>query len=571
MCSAFSTHRPNTRKVTYGYRLGDLDLPMWSGIKPSFGLMLRPGLLRFNQVRRPVAVSLGPCVSCLPKPDLGDGLTLVGGVLKRFAFDPPKPEPGKLDELKQFVRKLCIERLIPLEPATDVSVDTWVKGINHPDWRKQELLDVYHLVVEVGPATWDQARVQCFMKDEGYIKFKQARAINARKDEMKVRFGPIFSAIEKEVYKMEEFIKHIPTKDRARYINEHLRRTGVKYVCSDFVSYESLFTSGLMAACERELYDHMTRNLPEHDEFMRNFDTFVMGKNHLRNKFFTASLDATRMSGEMCTSLGNGWTTMCVFYFVCKEVGFGEPRLVVEGDDNACSGEGHAPTVADFAKLGMVITLEEYDSFSEMSFCGLVFDEEELEVLTDPRKVLASCAWTSREYVNARSGKLKALLRCKGLSMLYQYPACPVVTSLASYILRETSGVDVRFVLESRGIGWWQRSILLEALKMPLEAKPVGPGSREVVEKVFGLDAATQTLLENYFDCRQGLGEIVEPWIIDLMPEDWQRYFTLYSHDHRVGESGDAGFWWPKQSEQRELLISMLPDLQRHYVPAPRS
>lgn len=544
---------------------------MWKEVKPSFGLRLRPEHLRLAQVRRPVAVSLGPTITALPKPDLGDGLTLVGGVMKRFAFRPPTPKPGKLDKLREFVRQICRDRLIPLPQTTDVSVDRWLERANYPAWRKDELREVYHTVVEFGPATVAQAKISCFMKDEGYLTFKQARAINARQDEMKVRFGPIFKQIEKRVYKMEEFIKHVPVADRAKYIAEHLRREGVEYLCSDFVSYESLFTSGLMGACERELYDYMTSALPEHDEFMKYFDKFIMGRNYLKNKYFSANIDATRMSGEMCTSLGNGWTTMCVFYFVCKEKGFEQVRLVVEGDDNAASGQGVAPTVQDFADLGMVIELEKYKTFSEMSFCGLVFDEAELEVVTDPRKVLASFAWTSREYVNARTSKLKSLLRCKGLSLKYQYPACPVVSSLADYILRETSGVDVRNVLESRSIGTWQRDLLRLALAAPIHSRPVGPGSRDLVERLFNIPLGTQLKLEEFFDARVGLEPITEHWIQDIMPQAWLNYHTLYTHDHSVGTSGDAGFWWPTQSQQRELLIGLLPDLEKKYTPAPKS
>jgi len=544
---------------------------MWKETKPSFGLRMRPEHMRLAQVRRPVAVSLGPTITALPKPDLGDGLTLVGGVMKRFAFQPPTPKPGKLEDLRKFVRQICRDRLIPLPLATDTSVERWLGSSNYPAWRKDELREVYHKVVELGPATYAQAKISCFMKDEGYLAFKQARAINARQDEMKVRFGPIFKRIEKRVYKMEEFIKHVPVADRAKYISEHLRRTGVEYLCSDFVSYESLFTSGLMGACERELYDYMTSGLPDHDEFMAYFDKYIMGTNYLKNKFFSANIKATRMSGEMCTSLGNGWTTMCVFYFVCREKGFEQVRLVVEGDDNAASGQGVAPTVQDFADLGMVITLEKYKTFSEMSFCGLVFDETDLEVITDPRKVLASYAWTSREYVDARKSKLMALLRCKGLSLVYQYPACPVVSSLATYILRETSGVDVRNVAESRTIGTWQRDLLRHAIQSQTRARPVGAASRDLVERLFDIPVGTQLKLEEFFDRRVGLAPITEHWIQDIMPQDWLNYHTLYTHEHRLGDSGDAGFWWPTRSAQRELLIGMLPQLERTYTPAPRS
>lgn len=558
------------RKVMYGYRIGDRDLPMWMGIKPSFGLKFRAGHLVMYQVRRPVAVSLGPWIICLPKPDLGDGLTLVGGVLKRFAFNPPHVAPGVLHRFSNFVLDEVIKpRLVPLAIDTDVSVDKWLEEGPYPGWRKEELRQVNSKVVEFGPATHDQARILTFMKDEFYVEFKQARAINARKDEMKVRFGPIFKQIENVVYKMEEFIKHVPVKDRAAYVEKMLKRTGVKYICSDFVSYESLFTRDIMNACERQLYNYMTSRLPCHKEFMHYFDKYIMGRNYLRCKFFTANIDATRMSGEMCTSLGNGFTTMCVFYFVCKEVGFTGVRLVVEGDDNAASGFGRVPTPQDFARLGMVIKLEEHMSFSEMSFCGLVFDETDLQVITDPRKVLASFAWTSREYVHARVGKLKALLRCKALSIVSQYPACPVVTALGTYLMRETSGIDVRAVAQSRHFDSYQRQILADALDSRPEAREIGFGSRELVERKFGMSIEIQLALENFFAKRRGLEPISDSWIQDVFPESWKSYTYWYSNDIEVGGQTDAGFWFPNGSEQRELLLNMLGPLQSTYKSVP--
>jgi len=471
----------------------------------------------------------------------------------------------------QTVCNLLDSRLTPLDYDTDVSVETWLRKINQPKWRKDELELVNKLVVEYGPATYAQATVKFFTKDEGYLEFKQARGINARKDEMKVRFGRIFSRIEEEVYKLPEFIKHVPVKDRAKYITERLNRAGVTFFNSDFVAYESLFTREVMMNCERQLYDYMTSKLPEHDEFMKQFDKYVMGMNYIESDAFRAHMEATRMSGEMCTSLGNGWTTMCIVYHVCEKVGFKNVQLVVEGDDNACSGEGQVPTAQDFADVGFLIKIETFASFAEMSFCGLVFDETDQEVVTDPRKVLATFAWTSREYVNARSGKLKALLRCKALSLAHQYRACPVVTALAHYLLRVTSGADVRRIKDARAIGAWMRELVEKELITPTPRGVPGPGSRDLVERAFGINVETQLLLEAYFDNREGIGQITETWIRDLLPDIWHEYYESYSMGHVVGHPGDAGFWWPTASEQRQAILDMLPDLAEKYTPPPRS
>jgi hypothetical protein len=396
------------------------------------------------------------------------------------------------------------------------------------------------------------------MKDEQYVDFKQARAINARDDPMKVRLGPIFKAIESEVYSLPEFIKHVPVHKRGEYLRERLQRVGVKYIASDFVSYESLFTKELMTVVERVLYDYMTSALPCHDEFMEMVDKFLLGKNNMVSKFFKAQIEATRMSGEMCTSLGNGFSTMCFFYFVCKEVGFEKVSLVVEGDDNAASGVGTPPTVEDFAKLGLVIKLEVFTSPSDMSFCGLVFDETDEQIVTDPRKVVATFAWTSRQYVHARKSKLMALLRCKSLSLAYQYPGCPIVSALADYGLRITSGIDVRALIESRAFGIWERGTLREAMSIPIARQRPGPGTRALVERLFGIPVQDQERLEHLFDCKNDMLEIDDPILIDSCPGSWRVYYQTYTVDVDPKQPVDAGYWWAQINSDREKLWAEL-------------
>lgn len=542
----------------YGFRLGEHKLPMWTTIKPSFKIEIHTERLALARARLPVGVSLGPIAHvALPKPDLDDWATLVGGVLKRFAYQPGDPTPGILARMNRFIRRKILPRLTPLPQEEDVTVETWLEHTNYPDWRRQELLDVYHKQVIFGPATLREARINCFTKDEGYIEFKQARAINARDDPMKVRLGPIFKAIENAVYAMPEFIKHVPVHERGQYMKERLQRAGVKYVASDFSSYESLFTKALMQAVERELYDYMTQHLPCHDEFIRMVDDFLLGKNNIVSKFFKAQIEATRMSGEMCTSLGNGFSTMCFFYFVCDECGFTEVSLVVEGDDNAASGVGTPPTKEDFAKLGLVIKLEVFTSPSDMSFCGLVFDEQDEQIVTDPRKVVANFGWASRQYVRARTSKLKTLLRCKSLSLAYQYPGCPIVTALAHYGLRVTAGHDVRSLIStSKSFDSWERGMLQEAAAAPLVREEPRPGTRALTERLFGITISDQMRMEGYFDGKNDLMPIDDPVFLDTCHSDWHVFYhsNTLDIDYKANNL-DAGVWWPQANNDRQTLL----------------
>jgi len=295
---------------------------------------------------------------------------------------------------------------------------------------------------------------------------------------------------------------------------------------------------------------------------MRMVDDFLLGKNNIVSKFFKAQIEATRMSGEMCTSLGNGFSTMCFFYFVCEECGFTEVSLVVEGDDNAASGVGTPPTKEDFAELGLVIKLEVFTSPSDMSFCGLVFDEQDEQIVTDPRKVVANFGWASRQYVRARESKLKTLLRCKSLSLAYQYPGCPIVTALAHYGLRVTAGHDVRGLINnSRSFSTWDRGLLLDALANPVERQQPGPGTRALVERLFGITVLDQIRMEKYFDTKEDFAPIDDPVFLDTCHSDWHVFFQQYAVEVDIKSTTlDAGVWWPAANNDRQKLMAEIAD-----------
>jgi hypothetical protein len=281
------------------------------------------------------------------------------------------------------------------------------------------------------------------MKDETYPEYKHARAINSRSDEFKCASGPFFKCIEKTLFTLDWFIKKVPIADRPSYIKNRLERMGVSYFAADYTSFESLFTKKLMQTCEFVLYEHCVSEHPLGRAWLSLISEALLGRNVCSFKLFNVSVNATRMSGEMNTSLGNGFSNLMFLLFLCQENGMTDVLAVIEGDDSAASGCGKWPSVEDFAKLGLVIKVDMSDSIEEMSFCGLVFDSDECLNVTDPREVLASFGWTSAGYKAMKQNKLKLLLRCKALSLAHQYPGCPIISSLAQYGLRVTRGYDI--------------------------------------------------------------------------------------------------------------------------------
>lgn len=554
-----------TRTYCYGYRLGEQKIPKWQEVKEGVKFRINPEQPDLDK-RTPVQISLGCHAQGVsqPHPDPDDPATMLGGVLKRFARKPPKPAPGELDKIRRFVREWCRANLSPLSAETDLSFETWLASTNYPLWRKLELRAVWE-EISLRAREKRDSFVKSFMKDETYPAFKHARGINARVDAMKVKLGPIFKAIENVVYKYKAFIKHIPVAERPRYIYELLYREGATYIATDFESFEALFTEEIMNAIEFELYDYMTQYVPDHREFMEIVREVLGGKNKCLYKAFVVWLRATRMSGEMCTSLGNGFSNLMLFLYVSHKVGFLDPEIAVEGDDGVASGHGQPPTAEDYRQLGMVIKLEVHQDLSEASFCGLIFDPEDLVNVTDPLDVLATFGWTSQRYARSRKSKLLALLRCKSLSLAHQYPGCPIISALAQYGLRMTRGYDVRyFIAESPAFNWWERNQLIAALSDEKKIGVVPPPirTRLLVERKFGIPVETQLMWERYLDDLKTISPLDLPNLSEYVPPDWILYYLDYSQERSRLDVNlfRPGQFWPIVNRDRIELLEVLKD-----------
>jgi hypothetical protein len=500
--------------VAYGYRLGEVPLPRPEPVKDDLKIRWRRGYC--PATRKVQSVSLGCHVRGLaePHPDTFDPATLLAGGLKRAYALPPTVDVTLMQEFQLHVRKRVRELFPKLASDTDVSVETWLSERPYPLWRKEELLDAWRRCKD--PRAPRHYKVGAFGKDETYPEYKHARLIHARKDVAKCRFGPIFSAIEKIVFRHPYFIKKVPVVDRARYIRDLLGGVGRKLHSTDYSSFEAWFTEIMMRSCERELYSWMVGELPEGADFLVDFDTYVLGKNVIETKFWKAYVEATRMSGEMCTSLGNGFSNWMITDFLITRLG-GTYDGVFEGDDGAVASTVWPPD-SDFARLGMKIKAEEHTSIEEMSFCGLIFDSVELCNITDPISELLTFGWTNQRYSSSRQGRLMCLLRAKALSSAHLYRGAPILAALARYGLRVTRSYDIRGFLETtRGIDQWHREQLIEALQCPMDDVPVGPRTRLLMERKFGISVEAQMTIESYLDSLTVLTELHLP-ILDVVP-----------------------------------------------------
>jgi len=366
-----------------------------------------------------------------------------------------------------------------------------------------------------------------FMKDESYVTYKHARCINSRTDEFKVFSGPFFKAVESVVYAHSAFIKHIPVLDRPAYIKEMLYKVGANYIATDYEAFESLFTKELLEACEFILYDYMSSELPGGREFMAILRGALTGTNKCVNKFFTVFVPATRMSGEMCTSLGNGFTNLMVMLFLCSKLG-STCVGVVEGDDGLFRIEGPLPNKSMFRALGLRIKLDVYSDLFMASFCGIIFDGDALVNICDPFRALVKFGWGGSQYARASFSTKMKLLRCKALSYAYQYPGCPIISTLAHRALYWTRSYDVRsFLDKNRTYSTYEKSMIREAMKSKIPNKPICSSSRFVMEEKFRVPYELQVYIEQKIEVAN-LGELDFEFLDIFLPKTWFDYHDRY-------------------------------------------
>lgn len=515
------------RTVLYGYRYTEVALDL---VAPDF-MEIKPGVPSDPSVRPAMSVSLGCHVegAALPHPDLSDTDTTIAGATKRIASALPDPDPGLLVEFEQFVKDYVSANYVPLSPDTDLTIETWLSKTHYPEWRKEELRTEWARASD--PLDPKYRKVKGFGKDEDYEVPKHTRGIHSRDDVFKCLVGPMFKAIEEVVYKDPHFIKHVPVADRPAYIKAMLEQQGVRPFTSDYTSFEAMFREEVMNACEFVLYFHMSQFVPEGPQFRDICVKALAGQNACSYKTFNLLVMARRMSGEMCTSLGNGFTNLMLYLFLAKKAGATEVRGVVEGDDGLFITNGPAPTPEDFARLGASIKLAKAPSLEAASFCGLIFDPTDLVNIANPLKVVTQFGWGCARYAGSSGKKTAALLRCKALSLAHQYPGCPVIQSLAQYGLRATSDVKMCKVLRAAGarggLDEWKRLRAIEAIRSGVPKPAVVPmRTRCLMEDVFGLSVTQQLRIEKYLD---GLTQLQPLSIdLDLFPVEWTRNWDTY-------------------------------------------
>jgi len=422
---------------SYGYRHDQVPLPtLPAGPNEHFRLTPKrtPECRNFRKL--PWGSSNYAAPIC---PNRKDPHTIQQGFRKRIDGETLPFNRKRLRAFRQFVRRFIRKYLTPRQP---LSFEEWLASTGYDDKRKEELRAAYNENKGTFPERKYAQKVKSHPKLESYEMYKFLRWINSRGDRFKVWSGPLFKTIEHELYQLHYFIKKVPVTERAQCIRG-LKRASARYIQTDYTSFEKHFTADVMRACEFELYKYMLGPYISRSEL-----SYLLGILSGVNKLSTRSgckgqTRARRMSGEMCTSLGNGFTNLMITLFLAEEKGL-EVDGFVEGDDGLFAIYNGILTTADYNGLGFDIKIIEGDDPCTMSFCGLIFGEDD-QIIRSPAKFVQNFGWTS-SFIHAGPKIMAELLRAKALSSVYETPHCPIIGAMARRALLKTRGVCPRFV-----------------------------------------------------------------------------------------------------------------------------
>lgn len=495
-----------------------------------------------QQVKRVMAVSLGihvhGAVSFWPDTTNGDGAIL--GVMKRIATEMPETESALFLEFESFCINF-IERhlkccIIPSD--ADLSVEKWLEGTSYPAFRKAMLLSISQEYV--GLKIKDFV-VDSHCKYESYNEPKMFRGIYSRSDKFKTEFGPICAFIGKIFFNLVWFVKYLDSDQKRDRMKELFDTDLVKVFSNDFTSFEATFTKLLMQIeCYFLLF--CCQNLPNVEVIRVWLERIKLGKNFLKFKAFVCELEAKRYSGEMDTSLGNSFFNLMFVCFLLHKSGHPERFYVrdfppqIEGDD--CLGAFIHPLDGDLLlRLGAKAKLEFFDSFSEASFCGMVFTGSSNNIVRDPIPCILDFGYVHYRYLNMSNKTRLALIRAKGLSLLYMYPGCPILRSLALFALRITCDISDKFAV-SRAIkgelNSYKRDMYTQMLSYKFSDKLSGSvdiSSRLLVESKFRVPVFAQLEIERYLDGKNDVSPINCPVLLEYCGSARSGHFQTHVVD----------------------------------------
>jgi len=163
------------------------------------------------------------------------------------------------------------------------------------------------------------------------------------------------------------------------------------------------------------------------------------------------NVPATRMSGDMSTSLGNTFMNLVLCHVIHHHAtgtydGF---RGVCEGDDALfCVPPGDWENL-NMEPYGFVLKVEQYDDLHTAGFCQLKWSPTTLSRCRDPLLVMAKSCVSINCPLSASDKLIAEYARAKAFSIIAETPRCPILNALANSILNLLGPGYARFNVDA--------------------------------------------------------------------------------------------------------------------------
>lgn len=348
---------------------------------------------------------------------------------------PPANTKMLYGPFRSFVRRYLREHFRPIDNLSDrAMLDEWLEHSSYTQARKTKLAQVFETYSSCPLEERDFERGE-FIKREFYPEPKLPRFIASASDRLLVRFGGPIHQVEKQVYRVPSFIKGISPSSLPPIMAERLGNYPV-FMETDFTSFESCFSPAFTDCCECELWRYMFSSHPSLlTEMLRCYHTVKNGviyprAQHLKNPYFNATVAGTRMSGDLWTSLANGFSNLMMLSYLAERAGV-KAEFFVEGDDGLTGASEKFCAEKDFAEFGFIIKLEWHSSIDKTEFCGNIFDLNEKLCLVEPNQACKLFWTTTTKYLHCGERVQNELLRSKAMSLYCTGKHSPIIGVLA--------------------------------------------------------------------------------------------------------------------------------------------
>lgn len=422
------------------------------------------------------------------------------GVVKRVAPQVVFQQNIR-DDFFSFINNVIIPKL-QIAPLidNDTLLEDWLSKTRYNTKRKNLMRSLnasYFNRLHKFPDLFLQCK--SFIKSEFYDTVKEPRIINSRSDHFKAIVGPYTHLVEKFVFN-EHFIKHKTPEEIASIMSLISSKHSIMYE-TDYSSFEGSFSQEIMENVEFKMFQRILQNYPRIVElFRRTYHSNNVIKYQYHGKLRAkATFSGSRMSGDMWTSLANGFTNMCLVEYILavnnQQKFYTTADYLVEGDDGfICTDKQLDWSRAN--QIGFSLKCEQCNDMNKLSFCGICSYDGLL--VPDFRRIMNHYGYshdrTSIRFLTNPSKNQKRkflnMVHSRALSLLAQSRGIPILQAIAQQQLRFGGHFDPKYV------DWWENETYDFSNVTAMTALPITDRMRNFFAQRYDIPIPYQLKLE---------------------------------------------------------------------------